>query len=173
VILADPILIKMFDVAWTEPVETVGQRKTRKEKQANRLSQGSSITSKSTASSSSLPPIRPPLFGIMNQKKETSQRSGSSSKQSAVRSETASEASKCISTYATALDSPNKESSAAKKITSRILSNGCLDDDQQSNTDTDVSSPSEGMSFLALDFGWAEEVRISIFRMEWEVIRDN
>jgi hypothetical protein len=142
----------MFDVAWTEPVETVGQRKTRKDKQSNRLSQGSSVlTSKSTDSSSSPPQsqTRPSLFGLFSHnKKGALQRSGSTSKLSTIRSENTSKASKRISTYTTASDSSSQELSGAKTIATRIPPNSCSDDGRQSNTETEISSPSDGMLWL-------------------------
>jgi hypothetical protein len=135
--------VKMFDVAWTEPVETVGQRKTRKDKKSNRISQGSSVlTDKSSDASSSPTQTRPSILGIFNHSKK-SDRSGSNSKLS-VRGETATKVSKRISTYTTASDSSNQESSEVKTITTRFSPNSRSDDGHQSNTDTEVSSPSDG-----------------------------
>jgi hypothetical protein len=147
-VLVASVLFKMFDVAWTEPVETVGERKTRKDKKANRSSQGSSIlSSKSGETSASPSQTRPSLLGIFNNKKGALQRSGSSSKLTTVRSETTLKASKRISSYTTASDSSNHDSSSAK-TSMRIPPHSCSEDGRQSNADTDVSSPSDGMPFL-------------------------
>ena len=169
---------KMFDVAWTEPVETVGQRKCRKDKQSNRLSQGSSVSaSKSIDSSSSSPPSqsqnRPSLFGLFNHKKEAVQRSGSSSKLSTVRSESTIKAAKRISTYTTASDSSSQESSGSKTVGTRISHHSCSDDDHQSHTDTEVSSPSDGSPRNISQLYALTLFRIHFLRMDFQVIRSN
>lgn len=134
----------MFDVAWTEPVETVGQRKTRRDKKTHRSSQGSSIiSSKSSDDSTSPTQTRPSLLGIFSTKTGALQRSVSTSKNAKTQSESTIKASKRISTYTTTSDSSNQETSGAKQVTT-IPPNSCLDDGQQSSPDTDVSRPSDG-----------------------------
>lgn len=142
----------MFDVAWTEPVETVGQRKTRKVKKPNNLSQGSSITTSKSSEASPPSQARPSLLGIFNHKKGALQRSGSSSKQTTTRSDHATKVSKRASTNTTASDSSNQESCGAKTITTSFPPKSYSDDGQQSNTDTEVSSPSDGLHLIPFRF---------------------
>ena len=143
----------MFDVAWSEPGETVGQRKSRKEKQSNRLSQGSSVVTSKSSDASSSPsqsPARPSLFGRFHHKKGALQRSGSNSKLSTIQSEGTIEVSKRLSTYTAASDSSNQDPSSTKTIPTRIPPNICSDDGQQSSNDTEVPSPSDGGLFAPI-----------------------
>lgn len=134
----------MFDVAWTEPVETVGQRKTRKGKNSIKLSQGSSVISSESSDASTSPTqARPSLLGILSDKKGVLQRTGSSSMKATTQSESTTKASKRISTYTTASDSSSQESSGANPVTT--ITDSCSNDGRQSSTDTDISSPSDGM----------------------------
>lgn len=166
----------MFDVAWSEPAETVGQRKTRKDKQSNRLSQGSSVITSKSSDASSSPPrsqTRPSLFGRLHHKKGTLQRSGSNSKLSTIRSEGTIEVSKRLSTYTTASDSSNQDSSGAKTIPTRIPPNSCPDDGQQSSNDTEVSSPSDGWLSPPISKYRLTWSRIHLFGMDRKIISGN
>lgn len=165
--------IKMFDVAWAEPVETVGQRKSRKDKQSNRLSQASSVLTSKSSDSSSSPSqsqARPSLFGLFNHKKGALQRSGSSSKLSTIRNESTSKASKRISTYTTASDSSNQELSDTKTIETRIPLHRCSDDGHQSHTDTEISSPSDGSPHKISLLYPLTHFRIHFLRMDSKII---
>ena len=134
----------MFDVAWTEPVETLGQRKTRKDKQAKRLSQASSvISSKSCENITSPTQPRPSLLGIFGHKKGILHRSVSTSRLSTLRSETTTNAANRVSSYTACSDSSNQESSGLKS-NAKISPNKYFDEGRRSNADTDISSPSDG-----------------------------
>jgi hypothetical protein len=140
----------MFDVSWSEPVETVGERKSRKDQNGKRVSHGSSITSsKSSDASVSPSQSRPSLLGLFNHKKGAHQRSTSTSRPANNGSDTTIKASKCMSTYTFASDSSNQESTGAKAIM-RIPPISFSEEDQESSTETDadVFRPSDGMSLI-------------------------
>ena len=163
----------MFGVAWTEPVKTVGQRKAGKDKEANRLSQGSSIiSSKSSESPTSPSQSRPSLFSIFGYKKGALQQSGLDSKLGTVRSESTLKISNRLSTYTIASDCANQELSVAKAVV-KIPLNSCSEDGRQSNADTEASCRSDGMSAAAPRVQWAKGIRIGILGMECEVIHSD
>jgi hypothetical protein len=138
----------MFDVAWTDPVETVGQRKTRKDQKLSRsteLSRGSSVrSSKSGDTASTQPP--PSLFSLFSGK-GTLTRNGSHSRPSALRVENAKKSSKRASSYNATSDSSPQPLSGALSTIRRPVSKS-FTECKQYNADTDMSSTSDGQ-FLA------------------------
>jgi hypothetical protein len=113
----------MFDISWTDPTrETVGQRKTRKEQQANGLSRAPSTRS-SKSSGSSQTQAKPALFSLFGGSKKILGRAGSHSKLSALRNEQALKASRRISSYTVASDSSAHEP-PVPTTTTRIPVNG-------------------------------------------------
>ncbi|TVY32649.1 hypothetical protein LSUB1_G007787 [Lachnellula subtilissima] len=114
----------MFDISWTDPTrETVGQRKNRKEQEANGLSRGTSIRS-SQSSESAQSQAKPALFSLFGgSRKGGLRRSGSHSKLSALRTEQSIKASRRISSYTVASETSRSEL-PGQAITTRIPVNG-------------------------------------------------
>ncbi|TVY49783.1 hypothetical protein LCER1_G008132 [Lachnellula cervina] len=114
----------MFDISWTDPTrETVGQRKNRKEQQANGLSRGTSIRS-SRSSESAQSQAKPALFSLFGgSKKGGLRRSGSHSKVSALRTEPSTKASRRISSYTVGSETSRSEL-PGPVTTTRIPVNG-------------------------------------------------
>ena len=90
----------MFDVDWIDPGrETVGQRRNRKDQEANGLSRASSIRSSRSSDSTPGQP-QPPLFGFFGSKKKSLlKRAASNSKLPAQGTEQNNTASRELSTY--------------------------------------------------------------------------
>jgi hypothetical protein len=145
----------MFDVSWTDPgQETVGQRKNRKDQQSNGISRGSSVrsngssesraskASKVSKGSDSTPfQSRPSLFSLFaGNKKGVLSRSGSQSRLSALANDKNVKASRRISSYNT----PSVPTSPQTTIMTRTTTNEDNYGRDSCNTDTDLSSPSEG-----------------------------
>jgi hypothetical protein len=126
----------MFDVDWIDPGrETVGQRRNRKDQEANGLSRASSIkSSKSSDSTPSQP--QPPIFGFFGSKKKSLlKRAASNSKLPAQGTEQNNTASRRLSTY-TAVS----EFSVAERPKTAATTTGRNSDDAQ-NADVFFSGP--------------------------------
>jgi hypothetical protein len=111
--------IIMFDVDWVDPSrETVGQRKSRKEQQANGLSRGSSIRSSRSSDSTSNQP-RPSLLGLFSSNKKPTTRSSSTSKLALIGSESNFKPSKRMSTYTVTSSVSNQEGPKTTAVADR------------------------------------------------------
>jgi len=169
----------MFDVSWNDPSrETVGQRKTRKDKKSNGVSRGSSVRSSessgsraskaSKASDATTAHSKPSLFGFFGgTKKPPVARSGSQSRLSALNTNTEQnvKASRRISSYI-----PPEPSSPQPTTTTRITEH---DDfvNRHSYHDTEMSSPSDGKQPLRSRC-WTDIARLSLFGMDWTIKQD-
>ena len=159
----------MFDISWTDPTrETVGQRKNRKEQQANGISRGTSIRS-SRSSKSSQSQAKPALLSLFGgSKKGGLRRSGSHSKLSVLRNEQGTKASRRISSY-TVASGTSKSEPPGPAITTRIPVNGFFAGPPY-NADGPQSSSSEGMLTVYASNQLTDKffsVRVCVFRMDW------
>ena len=140
-------LLTMFDVSWTDPTrETVGQRKNRKDYQANGLSRVSSIRS-SNSNETSQSQIRPSLLNLFRSgsasSKQTIPRSGTQPKLSGLRAEESVKASRRVSNYTVASNSPRLESPPTSRTPSHDFFNDGLyhsDAEQSSASECRISS---------------------------------
>lgn len=138
----------MFDVSWTDPArETVGQRKNRRVQQIDGVSRGSSVRSSASSGSrasrdsdSAPATSKSSVFGFFTtSKKPTLTRSGSQSRPSALSNE--NRLSKRLSRHAVLLEPSNPQTPIP---TTRVITNGLDKRASSDNTDTEVSSPSDG-----------------------------
>jgi hypothetical protein len=149
----------MFDVSWTDPSqESVGQRKTRKDQHSNGISRGSSVRSTGSSESraskaskvsrgSDSTPIqsRPSLFSLFaGNKKGALTRNGSQSRPSILANDKIVKASRRISSY----NAPSEPTSPQATTMTRIATNEEGSGRDSCNTDTDISSPSDGRQLL-------------------------
>lgn len=148
----------MFDVSWNDPTrETVGERKNRKDQQANEISRGSSV--RSTGSGTSRASERskasrggddiaahskPSLFGFFGSNKKLALgRDGLHSRTSALTPYSNFKASRKMSSYV-----PSEPPSPQTSTMARLPEHGEFARGNLYSTDTDVSSPSDGKQLL-------------------------